>query len=208
MLFFMIGAIFAGAGGYGLYSDVRHYIHGKPATATLMEHIKQCTVEYQRIGEEKRKEQWPCELAEAFQQRAGWNKVKLDRDYIARVQFPLEDGRTQEANVDEISLRSQKLAIGATLPVTYAPDNPADVRSRMSWEVLKVPLSMLAIGIPFLALALVPLAALLGGAFRGRSEEIVSVTSEQITPAATQVSGRSDSNRVPRHPVTQEAVNT
>jgi hypothetical protein len=183
MIFFMIGAIFAGAGGYNLYSDVRHQIHGKPATATLMEHIKQCTVEYQRIGEETRKEQWPCELAEEFQQRAGWNKVKLNRDYIARVRFPLEDGRTHEANVNEINLRSHKLAIGATLPVTYAPDNPADVRAKMSWETLKVPLIMLAIGIPFLALALIPLAALLG-AFRGRGEETVSVASEHIAPAA------------------------
>jgi hypothetical protein len=54
---FVVGAIFVAAGGYGLYSNVRHQIHGKPATATLMEHIKHCTVEYQRVGEEKRKEQ-------------------------------------------------------------------------------------------------------------------------------------------------------
>jgi hypothetical protein len=52
---FIVGAIFVAAGGYALYSDVRHQIHGKPATATLMEHIKHCTAEYQRIGEEEAK---------------------------------------------------------------------------------------------------------------------------------------------------------
>jgi hypothetical protein len=204
----MIGAIFAGAGGYGLYSDVNHQIHGKPATATLMAHIQQCTVEYQRIGEQERKEQWPCEQAEEFQRRVGSNKVKLSRDYIARVQFRLEDGHTHEANVDDFKLGSSKLAIGATLPVIYAPDNPADVRAKMSWEKLKVQLIMLAIGIPFLVLSFgVPLGALFGWVFRGRDEETVSATSEYLAPA-TQVSERRDSNMVQRNPVAQTAVNT
>jgi hypothetical protein len=65
-----------------------------------MAHIKTCTVEYQRIGEPERKELLPCELAEAFQQRVGSNKVKLSREHIARVQFALPDGRMQEASVD------------------------------------------------------------------------------------------------------------
>ena len=205
----MVGAIFVAAGGYGLCSDVRHQIHGKPAAATLMEHIKHCTVEYQRIGEEKRKEQWSCEQAEEFQRRVGSDKVKVSYNNIARVQFPLEDGRIHEAKVDDIKLGSIRLAIGATLPVTYAPNNPADVRARMSWDTLKVPLIMLAIGLPCLAFGLgIPLATLFGRAFRGRGEETVSVTSEYVAPAATRVSGRIDSNRIPRNPVAQEAVNT
>jgi hypothetical protein len=206
MIFFIIGAICTLAAGLDLYSVVRHQILGRPATATLMERIKQCTVEYQLIGDEKRKEQWPCEQAEEFHRRAGWNKVKLSHDYIARVQFPLEDGRTHEANVDEKKLYPHKLAIGATLPVTYVPDDPADVRAKMSWETLSVPLGLLAIGIPFLALALgVSLPALLG-AFRGRGEETVPVTSEHIAPAATQVPGRMDSNKVARNLAAQTAV--
>jgi hypothetical protein len=206
---FMFGAIFAGVGGCGLYSDVRHQMHGKPATATLIEHIKHCTVEYQRIGEEKRKEQWPCEQAEGFQRLVGSNKLKISYENIARVQFPLEDGRTHEAKVDDIKLSSYRLAIGATLPVTYAPNNPADVRAKMSWETLKVPLILLVIGFPCLALGLgAPLAALFGGAFRGRGEETVSVTSGHFAPAAMQVSGRIHNNRVPRIPVPQTAANT
>lgn len=184
---FVIGAIFAGAGGYGLYSDVNHQIRGRPATATLMAHIKQCTVEYQRIGEQERREQLPCELAEEFQRRVGSNKVKLSRDYIARVQFSLADGRTHEANVDDIKLGSYELPIGTTLPVIYAPDNPADVRAKMSWQTLQVPLILLAIGIPFLMLSFgVSLSAVFRWAFRGREEEAVSTTSVSM------VSGQKD----------------
>jgi hypothetical protein len=205
---FMLGAILAGAGGHGLYSDVTHQIHGRPAMATLMAHTKGCTVEYQRIGEQERKEQWPCELAEEFQQRVGSNKVRLSRDYIARVQFPLQDGRTHEASVDDIKLGSYKLNIGAILPVVYAPDNPADVRARMSWETLKVQLILLAIGIPFLALSFgVPLRALFGFGFRGRGEETSTATSEHLAPA-TQVSERRSSNMVERNPLAQTAVNS
>ena len=205
---FVIGAIVAGAGGYGLYSDVNHQIHGRPATATLMEHIKHCTLEYQRIGEEKRKEQWSCERAEEFQRRVGSDKVKVSYNNIARLQFPLEDGRTHEAKVDDIKLGSIRLAIGATLPVTYAPNNPADVRARMSWDTLKVPLIMLAIGFPCLWLAFGgSLASLFGWAFRGRGEETVSATSEHLA-SGTQVSERRGSNMVQRNPVAQTAVNT
>jgi len=184
---FVIGAIFAGAGGYGLYSDVTHHIHGRPATATLMAHTQQCTVEYQRIGEQERKEQLPCELAEAFQRLVGSNKVKLSRDYIARVQFSLADGRTQEASVDDIKLGTYGLPIGTTLAVMYDTNNPADVRARMSWKTLQVPLILLAIGLPFLVLCFGgPLAAVFRWALRGREEEAVSTTSGSM------VSGQKD----------------
>jgi hypothetical protein len=168
--------VLAATGGYNLYSEASHQIRGRPAMATLTGRVTQCTVEYQRIGEKQQKEQWPCEMAEEFQRRVGAHKVTLSREYIAQIQFPLEDGRKYEANVDEVDLHSFKLAIGATLPVVYAPDNPADARARMSWETLKyslILLAMLAIGVFFLALSLnVPLAALLGWAFRGREKSV------------------------------------
>jgi len=34
---FMVGAIFAVVGGSGLYSDTKHQIHGRSATATLIQ---------------------------------------------------------------------------------------------------------------------------------------------------------------------------
>jgi len=168
--YFVIGAIFAGAGGTNLYSDAMHQKSGMAATATLMEHIKQCTVEYQRIGEQKRTETWPCDRADEFQQLVGRDRIKISRDFLARVQFPLTDGRTHEASVDDIKLGSYGLDVGATLPVVYAPDNPGDVRAAMSWESLKVPLGLFAVGVVCLALAFRGLlAALFGWAFRGRT---------------------------------------
>jgi hypothetical protein len=203
---FAIGAVLAGVGGFGLYSDVTHQIHGKPATARLMEHIKQCTVEYQRIGEQERKEQLPCELAEEFQKRVGSNKVKLSRDYIARVNFALADGRTQEAKVDDVKLGTYNLAIGATLPVVYAPDNPADVRATLSWDRLKIALIMLVIGLPFLWLGFGgSFAGLFGWAFRGRTSRAVeeSMPSEHLTPALTRMSELRDSSKSQRRPDTE-----
>jgi hypothetical protein len=203
---FVAGAIFAGAGGFGLYSDTVHQIHGRPATATLVAHIEECTVEYQRIGEQERKEKLPCELAEQFQKRAGSNKVKLSRDLIARVRFQLQDGRLQDASVDDIKLGSIKMAIGATLPVIYAPDNPADVRAVLSWDRIKISLILLAIGLPFLWLGFGgSLGGLFGWAFRGREKETVYATSEQLA-AVAQLSERWDSNDVAKTPAAQTAV--
>ena len=206
---FVAGAIFAGAGAFGLYSDTMHQIHGRPTTATLVAHVQQCTVEYQRIGEQERKEQLPCELAEEFQKRVGSNKVKLSRDLIARIRFPLHDGRIHDANVDDIKLGSIKLAIGATLPVIYAPGNPADVRAVMSWNRIKVQLILLAIGLPFLWFGFGgSLAGLFGWAFRGRGEQRVSATSEHLSPTAMQVLERGDSARVRGNPPPPTAVRT
>jgi hypothetical protein len=205
---FVGGAIFAGAGAFGLYSDTMHQLHGRPATATLVAHIQECTVEYQRVGEQERKETLPCELAEQFQKRVGSNKVKLSRDLIARVRFQLQDGRLQDASVDDIKLGSIKLPIGATLPVIYAPDNPAEVRAVMSWERVKVQLILLAIGLPFLWFGFGgSLAGLFGWAFRRREEETVYATPEHLAAAATQVPERRDSNNFAGNPAAQPAVN-
>src|SRR5690349_13829672 len=74
---FMFGGLLAGAGAWSMYSDTLHQLNGKPSTATLLEHVKECTVEYQRIGEDKRKDPMACDAAEAFQRLIGSNKVKI-----------------------------------------------------------------------------------------------------------------------------------
>jgi hypothetical protein len=153
-----------------MYSDTTHQLNGKPATATLMEHIKTCTVEYQRIGQEPRKDPMACDAAEQFQRLIGANKIKVSHAYLARVQFHLENGRRHEATVEESKLDSHRLPLGTQLAVVYAPGNPADVRAVMSWERLKVPLILLAAGLVFLMLAFGGhVAALIAWAFRGRT---------------------------------------
>ncbi len=162
-----------------MYSDTTHQLNGKPATATLMEHIKTCTVEYQRIGQEPRKDPMACDAAEQFQRLIGANKIKVSHEFLARVQFSLENGRTHEAKVDENKLDSYRLPVGTKLAVVYAPGNPADVRAVLSWERLKVPLMLLAAGLVFLMLAFGGrVSALLAWAFRGRS----SVTEKDPVP--------------------------
>jgi hypothetical protein len=198
----VIGFMLALAGAMPLYSNTKHQMNGRAATATLIARVKQCTVAYQRIGEEKRKEKWPCALAEEFQRRVGPNKVEISHDFIARVRFTLEDGHPHEADVDEVQLGSFPLAIGATLPVFYAPDKPEDVRAEISWEQVKIELGLLAVGIVFLALALAgPLATLYGWASRGRTsrawEEMMSTPSEHPAP-----SGLEDSSTSQRRPST------
>ena len=202
---FVFGAMLAGAGAFSLYTNVTHQIHGKPATATLLERITQCTVEFQRIGEEKRNEQWPCKQAEDFQRLVGMNKIKISRDFIARVRFPLEGGRTHEANVEESKLDSFGLFVGATLPIFYAPDNPSDVRARMSWKQLNVALILFAIGIPCLMVAFgIPLSALIGWAFRSRVARAgeKAVPSAQPAPTGTGASGPRDGIKNQRRPDT------
>ena len=166
----MLGGVLAAAGGWSMYSDTVHQLHGKPATATLIEHIKECTVEYQRVGESRRKEPMDCDTAEAFQRFIGSNKVKLSHDSFARIGFSLEDGSGSVAKVEESKLGSYKLPVGATLAVVYAPDNPADVRAVLTWERFKVSLIIFAVGLVFLMLPFIGrLAALFAWAFRGRT---------------------------------------
>jgi hypothetical protein len=188
---FAAAAVLFGAGCGALYSDVTHQVHGRPATATLMAHIKQCTVEYLSNREPLRKEQLPCEQAEELQRRPGPNRVKIHRAYIARVTFSLADGRAYEANVDDDRLGSYRLAIGATLPIVYAPDNPADVRARMSWETAELPLFAIAVGGALLVLLLRrPLTALFGRGDRFRTARTGDepAPSERPAPALNRVS--------------------
>lgn len=210
----MLAAILGGAGGFGLYSDTAHQINGRPATATLVEHIKSCTVEYQRIGEQKRTEQWPCDRAEEFQKVVGSNKVKISREFIARVQFPLADGRAHEAKVDEFKLNSYKLPVGGTLPVFYAPNNPADVRAEMSWDRIKIQLGLLAVGIVFLVLALGgSFTGLLAWVFRGRTahagdETVPVISSQRLVPAAALVPDLGVGMKAPRRNAAAATFNT
>jgi hypothetical protein len=165
-----IGFILAGAGAHSMYSDIQHHRSGKPSTATLIEHLKECTIEYQRIGEDPRKDPMNCSVAEELQRRVGANKIKISRDSYALVRFPLADGKEHTAKVEESKLGSHSLPVGATFAVVYDPLHPADVRATLSWERLKIPLILLAAGLFFLMLIFFsPFAALYKWAFRSRT---------------------------------------
>jgi hypothetical protein len=163
----LIGGTLTVGVGWSMYSDTLHQLTGRPSTATLIEHVRECTVKYQIVGEDRRQEPMACDAAEAFQQRVGPSKAKVSAERFALVRFSLADGRTHEAKVDERTLHSHGLPVGATFPVVYDPDQPADVRPVLTWDHLKVSLMLFALGAVSLMLAFPgPIAALFAWAFR------------------------------------------
>jgi hypothetical protein len=172
--------------GWSICSDTLHQLTGKPSTATVVEHIRECTVEYQFVGEDRRKEPMACDAAEALQQRAGLRKLKISAERFVLVRFALDDGRAHEAKVDERILHSHALPVGAQIAVVYAPDRPADVRPVLTWDELKVSLMLLGLGLFSLMLAFPgPIGALFARAFRGGPASV-----DDAPRAAAMVSGR------------------
>jgi hypothetical protein len=183
---FMFGGLLAAVGGWTMYSDTTHQFNGKPSTATLIERIKTCSVEYQRVGEDRRKDAMACDAAEALQRRIGSSKIRVSRDFFALVRFSLADGQEHEAKVDESKLGSYKLPIGAKIAVVYAPDHPNDVRALLSWERLKPSLMLFAGGLVLLMLAFADrIRALYAGAFPGRTLD--ADNARLISPSATRM---------------------
>ncbi len=183
---FMFGGLLTAIGGWTMYSDTTHQLNGQPSTATLIDHIKECTVEYQRVGEDRRKNAMACDAAEAFQQRIGSGKIRVAHQFFALVRLSLADGREHEAKVDESKLGSYNLPIGAKIAVVYAPDHPNDVRALLSWERLKTSLTLFAGGLVFLMLAFAGrIVALYSGAFPGRTLD--AGNAGLISPSATRM---------------------
>ena len=167
---FMLGGLIAAAGGWPMYSDTMHQLIGKPSTATLIEHIKECTVEYQRIGEDPHKDSMACDAAEEFQRLNGSDKIKISEISFARIRFSLADGQIHEAKVVERKLVSNQLPVGAKIAVVYAPSHPDDVRPVLTWERFKVSLMLFAVGLVLLLIACAgQIAALFAWVFRSRT---------------------------------------
>ena len=148
----MFGGILAASGGAGLYTETTHYLRATPVTATILERRKECTVEYQIIGKERTRTPMSCDAAEALQNRAGANKIKINRTDLVRLRFQLADGGEHEATVDEFNLGSYSQPVGAKLAVAYDPGNPDAVRASLAWDRVKIPLGLIAVGLGILAL--------------------------------------------------------
>jgi hypothetical protein len=165
---FMFGGILAASGGAALYTEASHYLRATPVTATILERRKECNVEYQIIGRERTRTPMSCDAAEALQDRAGANKIKIDRTDLVRLRFQLADGSEHEATVDEFNLGSYSQPVGAKLAVAYDPGNPNTVRASLAWDRVKIPLGLIAVGLGILALGFMgPILSafrLLGGA--------------------------------------------
>lgn len=180
----MIGGFLAVV-GWNMYSDTAHQLNGKPSTATLIEHIKECTIEYQRVGESRRKDPMACDSADALQRRFGSAKIRISQDTFARIRFPLADGRVHEAKVNESKLDSYSLPIGTQIAVVYAPDQPSDVRAVLTWERFRVSFMIFAVGLVFLMVVFArQIGALVAWAFANRTS---SADNEPREPRPTVV---------------------
>jgi hypothetical protein len=149
---FMFGGILAASGVAALYTETTHYLRATPVTATILERRKECKVEYQIIGKERTRTPMSCDAAEALQNRAGANKIKINRTDLVRLRFQLADGGEHEATVDEFNLGSYSQPVGAKLAVAYDPGNPNTVRAALAWDRVKIPLGLIAVGLGILAL--------------------------------------------------------
>src|SRR5512140_1819927 len=76
----LIGGTLTVGIGWSIGSDTLHQLTGNPSTATLIERVRECTVEYRITGENRRKEPMACDAAEALQQRAGPSKIKVSAE--------------------------------------------------------------------------------------------------------------------------------
>jgi hypothetical protein len=194
---FMLGGLIAAAGAWPMYSDTMHQIVGKPSTATLIEHIRECTVEYQRVGENKRKDPMACDAAEEVQRLIGSNRIKVSENSFARVRFSLADGNMHEAKVTERTLDSNQLPVGAQIAVVYAPNHPDDVRQVLTWERFKISLMLFAVGLVLVLIAGAgQVAALFAWVLRSRTLD--ADNAPLMSPAATQMlsAGRGAASRI------------
>jgi hypothetical protein len=183
---FVLGGLIAAAGVWPMYSDTMHQLSGKPSTATLIEHIRECTVEYQRVGERKRKDPMACNAAEELQRLNGTDKIKVSENSFARVRFSLADGQIHEAKVTERKLNTNQLPVGAKITVVYAPSHPDDVRPVLTWERFKVSLMLFAVGLVLLLIACAgQIAALFAWILRSRTLDADNAA--LIPPSATQM---------------------
>ncbi|HMF13678.1 MAG TPA: DUF3592 domain-containing protein [Gemmataceae bacterium] len=192
-----IGGLLAAAGGWSLYSETLHQLTGKPSTATLIEHIRECTIDYPILSEKgRRKEPMACDAAEAFQKSAGPNKIKVSAERFALIRFPLADGRMHEAKVYETNLHSHGLPVGAQIAVVYSPNKPSEVRAELTWDHFKVSLTLFAVGVVVLMLTFAgSIAGLFARAFRRGSSPVDNLP----LPAAV-LSGRAASPTIASEP--------
>ncbi len=198
----MFGGILAASGGAALYTETTHYLRATPVTATILERRKECKVEYQIIGKERTRTPMSCDAAEALQNRAGANKIKINRADLVRLRFQLADGGEHEATVDEFNLGSYSQPVGAKLGVAYDPGNPITVRASLAWDRVKIPLGLIAVGLGILALGFLgPILSVFRG-LRGAppDNDALPMAARQAVKAQLPILANEGSGLTPRQP--------
>jgi hypothetical protein len=197
----VVGVILTFAGGGVLKSTVSRQMNGVEATATVLEHISECNVEYRLVIADHNTEQsMACDAATWFQNSMGSNKVTLVRNDFLRLRYAEAGGKTHEVKMAVDAALAHDAKVGAAIPVIYDPNNPDIVREPLTASVLGVEVGIVLLGLylTLLGLGIGPIRIMkaLMGSSRGAptpataavdwSEEAVG---ERIRAAAAKAAG-------------------
>jgi hypothetical protein len=201
----VVGLILTFAGGGVLKSTISRQMNGVEATATVLEHISECSVEYRLVvADHNTEEPMACDAAVAFQNSMGSNKVTLLRNDFLRLRYAEAGGKTHEVKMAVAAALAHDAKVGAAIPVIYDPNHPDVVREPLTASVFAVEVGIVLLGLFLTVLGLgmgpVRIMKALAGNLRNApmpatarkdwSEEAVG---ERLRAAAAQAAGAASS---------------
>lgn len=151
-----LGVMGLATGLWSIYSGTVHSANGVEASAVLLERADRCKAEFQIKGESRSNVAMPCEEAYALLKMAGSKKVRVTKKTFATVRYPMADGSERTATVEESAVQTRALPIGGRFDAVYDPQNPADVRAKLSLAQVEYHLLFVGGGLLLLALAFLP----------------------------------------------------
>ena len=151
-----LGVLGLATGLWSIYSGTVHSANGVEASAVLLERSDRCKAEFQIKGESRSNVAMPCEEAYALLKMAGSKKVRVTKKTFATVRYPMADGSEHTATVEESTVQTRSLPIGSRFDAVYDPQNPGDVRAKLSLAQVEQNLLFVGGGLLLLALAFLP----------------------------------------------------
>jgi hypothetical protein len=121
-------------GGYETFSHASLRLTGERTTATLVDRITDCTVEY-RHGQDRRIERMPCSEADAVT-RSGASDVSAFRINKAVLEY-MAAGGMRRTHVVEKVWQTEGLPLKAQIPALYRSEDPDSlVRAGSVWGAM------------------------------------------------------------------------
>jgi len=151
LVFIFIGTLVSGV---VVYNELKHRLNAVETTATLLERISKCRVEYTAAGQTMAQTivaaanatEMQCDAAQSLQDQLGDDKVKLHRVDLVRLSYVGPNDKPYEAKV-EADVAPKDAEVGAQFPVVYDPDQPATVRTPAMDVVLGVATAFFLFGL-------------------------------------------------------------
>lgn len=171
-------------GAWSIYSGTVHTANGVEASAVLMERADRCKAEFQIKGESRSNEAMPCDQAYALLKMAGSKKVRVTKKTFATVRYPMADGSERTATVEESTVQTRSLPIGGRFDAVYDPQNPGDVRAKLSLAQIEYNLLFIGGGLLLLALAFLPQVLRFFASAEGNRTAAAEQNPEQATAAS------------------------